>query len=207
MAKDNDLLDMLDGDGIKNEFFMEEEVVLNTKEAKRAMKNYFKHIQVRSSAATLLLVKFGQEKAAKVNQDTIDEQLAHFLKDMAQDIRHTKQILDDAGIKSLVCVTGGIKGNVKITSPTGFQFLNLLRQWDVLNINLATLYMRQEIGQQEVMKSTNQWTQRLKKFNGMVEMLSITAYKATDKLKRESLEKNKTRRTHGKAPALKTKVA
>jgi len=40
----------------------------------------------------------------------------------------------------------------------------------------------------------------------MVEMLSITAYKATDKLKRESLEKNKTRRTHGKALASKAKV-
>lgn len=189
MNAKNNLLDLLDNDGIKNDFFMEEEVELKTKEAKRAMKNYFKHIQVRSSAATLLLIKFGQESAAKVNQDSIDGQLDHFLRDMNQDIQHSKQVLDDAGISTLVSVTGGIKGLVKITSPTGFQFLNLLKRWDVLNIHLVTLYMRQEIGQQEVIRSTHQWGQRLKKFNALVENLSITAYKATDQLKRLSQEK------------------
>jgi len=201
MSVKDDLLDMLDSDSIKNDFFMEEEVELKTKEAKRAMKNYFKHIQVRSSAATLLLIKFGQEGAAKVNQELIDDQLNHFLKDMVQDIQHTKQILDDAGISSLVSVTGGIKGVVKVTSPTGFQFLSLLRQWDVLNIHLATLYMRQEIGQQEVIKSTNQWSQRLKKFNSTVEMLSITAYKATDQLKQQSREKAVSRKKFSKKKA------
>ena len=43
----NDLLDLLDDGGIKNDFSMEEQVELKTKEAKRAMKNYFKNIQVR----------------------------------------------------------------------------------------------------------------------------------------------------------------
>ena len=207
MSVKDDLLDMLDNDSIKNDFFMEEEVELKTKEAKRAMKNYFKHIQVRSSAATLLLIKFGQEGAAKVNQELIDDQLNHFLKDMVQDIQHTKQILDDAGISSLVSVTGGIKGVVKVTSPTGFQFLSLLRQWDVLNIHLATLYMRQEIGQQEVIKSTNQWSQRLKKFNSTVEMLSITAYKATDQLKQQSREKAVSRKKFSKKAPAKLKPA
>ena len=58
MTENNDLLDLLDGESLKTEFYMEEEVELKTKEVKRAMKSFFKHIQVRSSAATLLLVKF-----------------------------------------------------------------------------------------------------------------------------------------------------
>jgi hypothetical protein len=189
MTENNDLLDLLDGESLKTEFYMEEEVELKTKEVKRAMKSFFKHIQVRSSAATLLLVKFSLLDAAKLNQDTIDKQLNHYVKDLNQDIIHTQKILSDAGINTLAEVSGGLKGTVKITSPTGFQFLNLLKLWDQLNINLVTLYMCQEIGQEEVIKSTHQWTQRIKKFNNLVESLSITAYKAADRLKKQAQEK------------------
>lgn len=194
-----DFLDLLDDNSsLKTDFYLEEEIVLQTKEAKRAMKNYFRHIQVRTSAATLLLVKFGQVEASKINQGLIDEQLNNFMKDMNTDIEYTKQILADAGITSLVNVTGGIKGTIKITSPSGFQFISIIKLWDVLNINLTTLYMRQEIGQEEIIKSTTQWNNRFKKFNHLVERLSVTAYSATEKLKTESKEKAEQRRAERK---------
>mgnify|MGYP000594067083 CR=1 FL=1 len=189
-----ELFDLLDDISLKTDFYLEEDVELQTKEAKRAMKNYFRHIQVRSSAATLLLVKFGQVEASKVNQGLIDTQLNAFMKDMNTDIEYTKQILVDAGITSLVNVTGGVKGTIKITSPTGFQFINIIKLWDVLNINLTTLYMRQEIGQEEIIKSTTQWHHRFKKFNNLVERLSVTAYSATEKLKNESRQKTEQRK-------------
>ena len=194
MNNNDNILELLDTDNVKTEFFMEEEVVLSTIEVKRAMKNYFKHIQVRSSAATLLLTKFGLTEAAALNQKTIDDQLNKFVQDMSQDVQHTKSIIDDAGIKNVVTVNGLLKGKIKITSPTGFQFLNLLKLWDELNINLTTLYMRQEIGQQEVTKSTTQWSKRIKKFNNTIESLSVTAYKATEQLKQQSRDKAEQRR-------------
>ena len=54
--------------------------------------------------------------------------------------------------------------------------------------------MRQEIGQQEVTKSTTQWSKRIKKFNNTIESLSVTAYKATEQLKQQSRDKAEQRR-------------
>lgn len=193
MSNNNDILALLDDEHIKTEFFMEEQIEISTVEVKRALKNFFKHIQVRSSAATLLLTKFGLKEAAQFNQTTIDEHLINMMKDMSQDVTHTKSIIDDAGITATIMVNGLVTGTLKITSPVGYQFLMFLKMWDKLNMNLNMLYMRQEIGQEEVAKSTKQWVHRVRKFNNVIESLSVTAYKATEQLKKDARAKESQR--------------
>ena len=192
--ENNKLRDFLTEEEVKSDFFMELTVTLQSAEAKRIFRRTFDHIQTQMTAATVLTRKFGLRELSDENASKIKDSIKQLSTEMNNDMMGADRIFDAEGIKSTAITNDAVDLSVKITCPEGMQFMNLLRQLDLLAMKLKTLWMMGEIQTAHSEDRIHAWQVRIFKVADAIRALGHQAYAESERKRSTDQKKAQAKR-------------
>ena len=196
--ENNQLREFLTEEDVKSDFYMEMTVTLQSAEAKRIFRRTFDHIQTQMTAATLLTRKFGLRELSDENTSKIKESIKQLSTEMNADMSSAdgifKDLFGENAEYNTVVTDDKVDLAVKITCPEGMQFMNLLRQLDMLATKLKTLWLMGEIQTAHSEDRIHAWQVRIFKVADAIRALGQQAYIESDRKKNSDLKKAQAKR-------------
>lgn len=189
-----EIKDFIEESEVKSEFYLEQQITLETPLAKKLFKRTFDHLQTQATAATLLTRKFGLRELSDENVKKIDESFKQLDGELTSDIAFADQIIADTDLQLTVTTPDSVELVAKVTCPQGLKLLNLITKLDKLSMKLKTLWMAGELSLANSEDRAYQWQTRIFKASDAIRALGQQAYIAAEKKKQSDSDKASRKR-------------